>query len=288
MVNTWWQDFSCLEDWLRLMVEKHAEDMRGKLLIDVGAYHGEFSSKILLCNVLKRGLLFEPNPNNISYLERHFSGDERFTIEKVALGDQIGAVTFYCNDNLATGSVLRYCPRNRETEGEADKFAVEQTTLDDYLGRMNDQYRVGLIKIDTQGYDLNVLRGARLTIEKSRPWLIVELIFVALYENQANPVAIYDWLCERGYRLAAIFNEHYSEDKWLAFADAVFVPDEIAVNGGGPYHMKPDWTSLKIEVDMLRAVCAERLELINSLHEEAGKRLEIIKQLEKQIKRRRW
>ena len=286
--DTWWRDFTSLEDWLKFQLGRCTKDARGRLLIDVGAYHGEFARKILPCQGLKKALLFEPNPRNILFLEKCFSGDERFSIEKLALGDQIGDVTFYCDKNLSTGSILRYFPRDPGGENKVGKFAVNQVTLDDYLGKINYHDGVGLIKVDTQGYDLNVLRGAEYTIQKSQPWIVVELIFLPLYENQANPIAIYEWLNERGYRLTGIFNEHHSENKLLAFADAVFAPAEVPAGHGELYHLKPDWISLKTEVDMLRTVCSERLELINALHEEAGKRLEIIQRLEKHIKRKRW
>lgn len=52
-----------------------------------------------------------------------------------------------------------------------------------------------------------------------------------------------------------------------------------------PYYAKSAWHELQAQVQALGASCEERLDLINQLHEEAERRLVIIKKLENEIKK---
>jgi len=278
------QYLSSLENWLRVKIKDNPQTMKGNILIDAGAYQGGFAKRMINAGYFKKAFLFEPNPKNVAFLEKTFSKDIRFNIQKMALSDHIGDATFYCDENLATGSILPYSQLKSSYTRKIESFPVKQTTLDHQLGILNHHDCVGLIKIDTQGYGLNVLKGAEITIQKSQPWLVVELIFVPLYKNQSTPLSIYNWMVRYGYTLSAIFNEHYTKDKWLAFADAVFVPRQIVAGCQTSYHMKPDYIFLQNEIQKLRQVCTERLELINFLNEEAEKRLEIIHRLETGLK----
>lgn len=278
------QRLTSLHDWLSHQWDRHAVSTHGTLLIDVGAYQGGFSRELLASSGFENAVLFEPNPLNVATLKQAFAYDGRLVIEPLALGNEVAEVTFYATDDRATGSVLPYAPASLAPDDAVESYCVEQTTLDRYLEARDAQERVGLIKIDTQGYDLQVLQGAEQTLKKSQPWLVAELIFGPLYQHQASPFAIFNWLTERGYSLAALFNEHFSDDGWIAFADAVFVPGNVAHHYEAPYHARPDLASLQYEIQSLRAICAERLELINFLHTENAKRLELIEQLENELR----
>lgn len=128
-----------------------------------------------------------------------------------------------------------------------------------------------MIKIDTQGYDLEVLKGAEKILASDHPCLVVELIFVDFYKNQAKPFEIFQWLHEHDYTIAGMFNEHYSAEGWLSFADAVFIPKKLTTKFNQPFYCRTINNQLISENTMLRKICEERLDLINFLHENAKK-----------------
>lgn len=253
------------------------------ILLDVGAFHGKFSEEALRAGLFSKSWLFEPNPKNLVVL-RDKKFDRPYAIVKAAAGDSVAEVTFHFDRNLATGSTLLYCTTSGwQCEGGIERVRVQQITLDAFAENLPAGEVVGLIKVDTQGADLRVLKGAERLIEQHRPWLVVEMIYVALYEGQSDPLAILGWAAAHDYVLAGFFDDHYSSDGWLSYADAVFVPREVAVSFQPPFELRKN-AAQDAEIAMLRKVCEERLQLINHLHDEAGKRLDIIQALERELR----
>lgn len=274
-----------LQGWLARQIAQCLPSVAASLLIDVGAYRGDFTQALLENVAFDHAYLFEPHPANVAMLKPVVAQADRMTLVPLAVGSTTGEVRFHATQDSATGSVLPYAPTALGPQDTPASFRVQQTTLDGYLGSLAAQDHVGLIKIDAQGADLDVLKGAEQTLRQSRPWLVVELIFGPLYEGQARPEAVFNWLYRHGYRLAAFFNEHEAEEGWLAFADAVFVPEEVERDYAAPYHARPAGDELQAQVYALQAVCRERLDLINRLHEEAERRLVIIHQLERALRK---
>ena len=77
--------------------------------------------------------------------------------------------------------------------------ATRAVTVDELVRRHRGQ-RVSLIKIDVQGAELRVLRGATWTLETFRPALLVELDDRALRAQGASVEAVLDFLVARGYQ----------------------------------------------------------------------------------------
>lgn len=150
---------------------------RCRVIVDVGANRGDWSAEILdRAGADARALLFEPGEDALARLEARFGGDPRVEVVAAAVADRPGRTTFY--EEPAAGeqsSLVR-----REAPESAIAHEVTVTTLDDAL----DARGVGLVdllKIDAEGYDLHVLRGAERSLaaqaiavvqfEYNRPWM---------------------------------------------------------------------------------------------------------------------
>jgi FkbM family methyltransferase len=261
-----------LESWIAEQSLRLYNDGDPRVLIDVGAFRGDFTNHLL--PTFKAAILFEPNPENFRYLKSHFGSHPKVTIANSALGDVSSKRTFHYSDDLATGSVLSYISGT-----DIHSIEVQQTTLELYLQTNGGLSNVGVLKIDTQGNDLRVLQGAERVLVDSQPILVVELIYAPLYREQNTPEEIMMWLAQRGYVLSAIFNEHYSSEGWLAFADGCFLPAKRIHAPTPPYHSRRSFGELEAEIAMLRGACNERLELINKLHETCEARMQVITRL---------
>ena len=214
-----------LEDWLEAQLIAHAEAFKQRpLMLDVGAYHGDFAARFLGDEKFSRAILFEPNPKNYSEIQKRFAGRSDVKLEAAACDTQAGEREFFCAGETYTGSLLAY---GTPTPTPVERSVVRCVTLDSYLGDLSSLDKIGLMKIDTQGNDLRVLQGAEAMLRASRPWIVVELIYVPLYENQGQPHDLVLWLTAHGYTMAAQFNEFYTGNGWLAWSDACFVPKEL-------------------------------------------------------------
>lgn len=150
-------------------------------VFDVGANVGAWSLAFLE-NARRRGLqdslelhAFEPSAHTWGRLAEAL-GDSAAAIQKLALSDAVGAATLYVVGPAAGTNSLHQQPglENGATE------TVPTTTLDAYA-READINRIDILKIDTEGHDVAVLRGAegmlsegRITVtqfEYNRTWI---------------------------------------------------------------------------------------------------------------------
>src|SRR5688572_11616390 len=127
-----------------------------ELAIDIGAHVGMWSK--CLVQKFKRVIAFEPMWQMRACLERNVISD-RLQVIPIALGNDHGAVSFNYD----------------EAHSGATHVDTKKTGLIP-LGKLDDfkLTGVGYIKIDTEGFELNVLEGARATLESNKPIIIVE------------------------------------------------------------------------------------------------------------------
>ena len=131
-------------------------------IIDVGANIGQWTSYFS-----DRGMVihaFEPAPRIYTLLQKQFKGKDNIHIHSCALGEDhyLGKLKVHKH----SGSNSLVCVTESFTGKEV---AVQVRTLDSFHFR-----NVGLIKIDTEGYEIPVLLGAKETIQASHPRLIIE------------------------------------------------------------------------------------------------------------------
>lgn len=230
--------------------------------IDIGGYRGDFSSALLDTGVISKLHVFEPNPELFAFLQTRFSGAP-VVLHSVAVSDKAGCFSFSCDRDLATGSLLPYAEEYK-TVGEVGSIPVDVVTLDSWV-KSNSIDRLDLIKIDTQGNDLLVLKGGGEVIERFRPVICVEVIFSELYAGQTSLSDILAFFSEKGYFLSRMRNIHEDEHGHLAFADLFFCPDEVRTRCAGKYVQIDNGLSLEKQIKTLEEICAERLKVINEL-----------------------
>lgn len=143
----------------------------GDTTIDVGANAGGYLQPLLDAGC--RCVAFECNPRLRRALEAKYRGNDRVTVRGEALSSETGIVSLRIPmrwwSESDGGSTIE--PANRVAIGfwPVKRVAVQRCTLDSVL---HDP--VALIKIDVEGHELDVLKGAISVLEKSCPGLIVE------------------------------------------------------------------------------------------------------------------
>ena len=229
-------------------------------VVDVGAYRGDFTADALAAFPGSSALLFEPGPSKAAALRQRYRSEPSVRVFEIALGDEGGEALFHEYEDSATDSLL---PAHGATE-TTRRVLVRR--LDDVL-EDEGATSVDLLKIDAQGYDLHVLRGAARTLARCRPALLVEAIFVPLYRGQACFDELLAFLTAAGYRLAGVHAVHTDARGLLAFADFLFLGQEVhgrLAGASGPFTCR-DPDTLLDQVDVLQVACDERLALIHRL-----------------------
>lgn len=151
----------------------------GDVYLDVGSNFGQ-STVLMSYAVGPTGkvIAFEADPWIGSALKENIKQNKCTNTEVIiaAVWDESNLSLIYSSDDLVTfGSYGSYGIDPNATEGQQVKsITIDSLNLD----------RVNLIKIDAQGSDLNVLKGARDTIRRLKPNIIFE--YEQLFNNRFN------------------------------------------------------------------------------------------------------
>ncbi len=179
------------------------------LCVDVGAFQGSFFTRFLRAFPGGRVIAFEPAFEEGLELKRAFGHDSRVTVETLALGNVPGSMALirFAHPNLNSLLPMANTPSNpfRGEKVEGTEL-VQVTTLDAYCHDRAIDW-IDLLKVDTQGFDLQVLRGATSLLEGGQVGLLlVELNFATLYAGQARAGRVLDFLCACGYFPLQLYN----------------------------------------------------------------------------------
>jgi FkbM family methyltransferase len=164
-----WQGWRGYEPVTMLLYEQLLQG--AKTVIDIGANCGYFSMVAASeCSDI-RVIAFEPNPKLFRILRENVEANG-FSIvcEDKAVSDHTGSSEFYLAASDMSGSL-----EHDFREQHQGVQSVTTVTLDDYL-RGSDDSPPMIIKIDVEGHEQSVLRGAGQTLEKYKPDLILEVL----------------------------------------------------------------------------------------------------------------
>jgi len=167
----------------------------GDVFIDVGSYHGWFAlaaSAVVGKSALV--LAFEPNSHAYSILVRNvaLNGSQNVRAFNLALSSTNGKVWLYKGPDDESSSALTFVP------GGIGREQVDARRLDDILAELGID-SVALMKLDVEGSEAAVLRGAMSMLSQSRPILVFELYPVVTQRLEVSPRDAWDLLSSIGY-----------------------------------------------------------------------------------------
>ncbi|OBK16385.1 FkbM family methyltransferase [Mycobacterium asiaticum] len=164
----------------------------GRVSLDIGADVGEFA--IAMLSASRSVIAFEPRPAQARELVTMFAAvGAPVRVEAVALSDAPGVTAMrVVATDPGRSTIDRDNVLDTAVGGAVQAIEVPVKRLDDY--RLTN---VGLVKIDVEGHELAVLRGALDTLRRNRPTIVVE----AEERHHANAVAdITELLTGLGFR----------------------------------------------------------------------------------------
>ena len=165
---------------------------RGDCFIDIGANIGLMSIFASQC-VGNPGkiLAFEAHPETHELLLENIQLNKIENIKtfNFALGNETGKATIYDNWNVNRGGASLVIHAENSTGFEVDVKTLDEVIQNDFQPKM--------IKIDVEGFEFQVLKGAANTIKNCKPILIIE--FSVSRENQYDPFEMIDFIESFGF-----------------------------------------------------------------------------------------
>lgn len=192
----------------------------GAVCFDIGAEYGLYTLTFAAgVGPAGRVFSFEPLPGPHAFLARtvRLLGLDNVTLSDQALGDRRGRghMSLPVRRGLPVHG-RAFLADEADGLGPNAEFAAERrlpvavSTLDTVV-RAAGLDRVDVVKVDVEGYEPAVLRGAEWTLAEYRPTLLLEIEARHLAKFDVAPAALVGSLTERGYDMAALW-----DGRWLA------------------------------------------------------------------------
>ena len=190
-------------------------NLTGKVIYDIGSYEGIFS--MFAARAVGDGgtvIICEPNPwcfnNTRANLDLNHFGC-KILMENAALGDTRGSLKMVQPKREPARSTIRRDIGDRiQNSEEFVTFETRVERLDDLIAERNWP-APDFIKVDTEGVELAVLKGAAKTLAAHKPELLVELDGTTPEDWAANFRAIHQLLTGLGYGVWDLYGKKLSE-----------------------------------------------------------------------------
>jgi len=212
-------------------IKKHTKEERKVVIADVGGYNGgtadylsrQFKDSTVFC--------FEPNKGMINKLMETAAKNPKVVIRNIALGQLKSKALFHVTSNNLSSSLnelnkveIQNTPDGfRQGFDEKETLTVEVSTLDE---EFKDVSRLLLIKLDTQGTEINILKGGAETLKKTK-LILTELNNHHLYKNTCQYFEVDEFLRNNSFKLVDIIVSYRGEQGVTEY-DALYENINIA------------------------------------------------------------
>ena len=172
----------------------------GFTVLDVGANIGETLLNFTKINPDGLNIGFEPVPYIYNRLKANVSLNnfQNIQINNIALSDKTETLSFKIPDNQNSGGVRMRKAAHKNKFG-AD-HEVKAILLDDFMEKKGLE-KVDFIKMDVEGFELNVVKGAVKTLEKFHPTLFIEVDDFMLGQQETSARQLIDFIGQFGYKI---------------------------------------------------------------------------------------
>ena len=191
-------------------------------LIDAGANRGQFSLMTRLEHPTISIHGFEPLPSEGEVYRQVFVGDPKVTLHEMALGETSGTAEIHLSRRADSSSLLPIGDMQSKLfpgTDEVGTLKVRVATLDE-LQDVWGSARKALLKLDVQGFELSVLKGAKQAL-KNCAFVYAECSAIPLYTGQALFPEVSAFLAGEGFKPVRRANEQWVDGR-LVQSDHLF------------------------------------------------------------------
>jgi len=198
-----------------------------KLVLDIGAYEGHWAESFLTIFPEAKILMLEGQEGKRNLLQQKTAANKHLYFQIALLGSAEYEVEF--NIYETASSVLK---ENNETGAKTEIRML--TTLDKSI--INTPFtKADFIKIDTQGYELEILKGAEKTIQQAE-FILLEVSLIDIYKNCPMVAEVMAFMQSNGfvlYDICSLMRRPYD--------NALFQSDFLFVKETSPFRAAKQW-----------------------------------------------
>jgi FkbM family methyltransferase len=174
-------------------------------IFDVGAHRGETAVQYSRHFPHSSIFSFEPVAENFAHLTQAMSGFPNVRCIRSALGETEGTAEIELRENSQTHSLCGRAGGSAETPRRTEQVRVQ--TVDGFMGSERLE-RISLLKVDTEGFEIPVLRGASRALAEGRiEFLLLEATIDPTDASHTQLARIQEHLSPHGYCSAAIYDQ---------------------------------------------------------------------------------
>jgi len=209
--------------------KNYSLDIKSLIIFDVGANTGQSIKRFL--SFLNKPFIhsFEPLNDEFKILSSKYKNNYNVILNNYALSNQSEDTKIFYSNHFSQTSSFKKPVSNHNNFSIKEKIKVKCVTIDNYVNT-NDIKKINILKIDTQGHEINVLEGAKETLEKQIiDFIEVEIIKGNAYEKSNNSFSdLENKLIPYGYKFYAINTSGslYKSYDMLAF-DLIYIKNSL-------------------------------------------------------------
>jgi FkbM family methyltransferase len=177
--------------------------------------------------IFKNAIIYalEPDPVPFQVLKAIHGKNPRVCIFPIAASDSEGTLSFFQRQWSCASSLLDSA--KVDEANDAKSIQVKATTIDHFCAEQSLRH-VDFLKIDTEGADLQVLRGAARMLESgSIDVVMAEALFMPLYQGQAVFDEIAAFLRHHGFCIFNVYIEYETKHGQAIFGNVIYVNQKM-------------------------------------------------------------
>ena len=124
-----------------------------------------------------------------------------YKFENICLSDKAGELEFYVSPSSYMSSIFKENAEMDKASGTVEAIKVQAITLDDYM-KNNTTLSPKILKIDTEGNELSILKAGKNTLDIFSPVILTEIL-----SHNTEGIEIFDFLNERKYTCYALSDD---------------------------------------------------------------------------------
>ncbi len=202
--------FNIISAFHHYRIALYAKNLNCNNLVDVGCHKGEFLNSFLNNKKINKFYCFEPQKEVFKFLKLRFKSNKKIKLYNYALGESKRIKKIYLSNLTSLSTMSKF---NNQSDwlkiknlivGDKDRSSlslnVPQKTIDLVFKKIS--LKKSFLKIDVEGYELNVLLGAKNKI-KEIPFILIEKHTFGQYHNSFDTVN--DFLVKNNFEIVKSF-----------------------------------------------------------------------------------